>query len=62
MAAVHEATVSAVHEVTLSLVYEITFPAVRIEPTKAVISLLVNIKPTRFRGTSKNVTVHLAAW
>ena len=47
MAAVHEATVSAVHEVTLSSVHETTLPAVRIEPTKAVTSLRVNIKPTR---------------
>ena len=47
MAAVHEATVSVVHEVTLSSVHETTLPAVRIEPTKAVTSLRVNIKPTR---------------
>ena len=48
---------AVVHEVTLFLVYETTLSAVRIEPTKAITSLLVNIKPTRFRGTSKNVTV-----
>ena len=47
MAGVHEATVSVVHKVTLSLVHETTLPAVRIEITKAVTSLRVNIKPTR---------------
>ena len=52
---------AGVHEVTFSSVHETTLPAVRIEPTKAVTSLLVNIKPTRSRKTSKNVTVHLAA-
>ena len=38
---------AVVHEVTLSLLHETTLPAVRIEPTKAVTSLRVNIKPTR---------------
>ena len=47
MAAGHETTVSAVHKVTLSSVHETTLFAVRIEPTKAVTSLRVNIKPTR---------------
>ena len=45
----------------LSSVYETTLPTVRIEPTKADTSFLVNIKPTRSRETSKNVTVHLTA-
>ena len=62
MAAMHKATISAVHEVILFLVHETTLPAVRIEPRKAVISLLVNIKPTRSCGTSKNVTVHMTTW
>ena len=43
-------------------VHEITLPAMRIEPTKAVTSFLVNIKSTRSCGTSKNATVYLAAW
>ena len=46
----------------MAAVYEITLPAVRIEPIKAVTSLLVNIKLTRSRETSKNITVYLAAW
>ena len=38
---------AAVHKVILSLVHETTFPAVRIEPLKAVPSFRVNIKRTR---------------
>ena len=61
MAAVHEATVSVVHEVILFLVHKTTLLAVHIEPTKAVISFLINIKPTRSYSPSKNVIVYLAA-
>ena len=45
----------------MAAVHETTLPAVRIKLTKAVTSLLVNIKPTRSRGTSKNVTIQLPA-
>ena len=46
----------------MATVHKVTLSAMRIEPTKAVISLLVNIKPTRSCRISKNVTVYLAAW
>ena len=58
----HKAIVYAIHKVTFSLVHETTLSTVRIEPIKAVTSLLVNIKSTRSCETSKNVTVYLAAW
>ena len=38
-----------------------TLFAIRIKSTKAVTSLLVNIKPIRSYETSKNITVYLAA-
>ena len=46
----------------MAVVHKVTLFAMRIEPTKAVTSLLVNIKPTRSRRISKNFTVYLAAW
>ena len=46
----------------LFLVHKITLFTVGIEPTKAVIFFLVNIKPTRSCETSKNITVHFTAW
>ena len=46
----------------MAAVYKFTLFIVRIEPIKAVIFFLVNIKPTRFCETSKNVTIHLVAW
>ena len=39
--------IAAVHKATVSTMYETIFPAVDIEPTKAIIFLLVNIKPMR---------------
>ena len=45
----------------MAAVHEITLPAVRIKPTKAVTSVLMNIKPIWSCKTSKNVTVYLAA-
>ena len=65
---------AVVHEVTLSLVHETTLPAVRIEPTKAVTSLRVKIKPTRpttsrahhevYRVSQdhQEAAAHLTAW
>ena len=40
-------TLFLMHGVTLFLVHKTTLSAVRIEPTKAVTSFWVNIKPTR---------------
>ena len=63
---------AVVHEVTLSSVHETTLPAVRIEPTKAVTSLRVNIKPTsstarahqvyRVSQDHQEAAAHLTAW
>ena len=54
--------IAAMHKAIVSLMYKITISAVRIEPTKAVTSLLMNIKPIRSCKTSKNFMVYLAAW
>ena len=45
----------------IAAVHKVTLFAVRIKPTKVVISFLINIKPIQSRKTSKNVIVHLTA-
>ena len=52
---------AVVHKVIILAVYKITIPTVCIKPTKAITSLLMNIKYTQSYRTFNNVTVYLAA-
>ena len=58
---VHKFTILVVHEFTVLVVHKITLSTVRIEPIKAIFSLLINIKPIQSCKTSKNIMIYLIA-
>ena len=61
MAIVYKMTFFVVHKFIVLAMHKITLPTMRIELTKAVTFFLMNIKPSRSRKTSKNITVYRVA-